>query len=169
MNESEKIRRIKENMKIKNKLNSTGICGIVGPTGPRGPQGIQGPAGIAGTQGVTGPTGPRGEPNGIGAYAERHSISNQRFNISANREIIIPLEATGPAIFAEYNSSYAIIIKKYVTYQINYFLNVATSVDANYTISIKASGTKLPYSEIRGIGKANIINQVSGTLIFSLT
>lgn len=145
MNESEKIRRIKENMKIKNKLNSIGICGIVGPTVPRG------------------------EPNGIGAYAERYSISNQRFNISANREIIIPLEATGPAIFAEYNSSYAIIIKKYVTYQINYFLNVATSVDANYTISIKASGTKLLYSEIRGIGKANIINQVSGTLIFSLT
>lgn len=76
MNESEKIRRIKEHMKIKNKLNSIGICGIVGPTGPRG------------------------EPNGIGAYVERHSISNQRFNISANREIIIPLEATGPAIFA---------------------------------------------------------------------
>lgn len=36
MNESCKIQKLKENLKIKNKLNELGIQGIVGPTGPRG-------------------------------------------------------------------------------------------------------------------------------------
>lgn len=36
MEESCKIKKIKENLEIKNKLNELGIYGIVGPTGPRG-------------------------------------------------------------------------------------------------------------------------------------
>lgn len=36
MDESCKIKKLKENLLIKNKLNELGIYGIVGPTGPRG-------------------------------------------------------------------------------------------------------------------------------------
>ena len=40
MDESCKIKKLKENLLIKNKLNELGIYGIVGPTGPRGLPGI---------------------------------------------------------------------------------------------------------------------------------
>ena len=123
------------------------------PKGETGPQGIQ---------------GAKGDPNGVGAYGERYSDSTQRFKITAGTDIIIPLEKTGPAIFTEYDSSYAIEIRKWGLYQINYFLNAATSVDTNYVVSIKASGTKLPGSPIKGEGKANSISSVTGSLLFSL-
>lgn len=126
---------------------------------PKGERGLQGPQGIQGA---------KGDPNGIGAYGERYSDSSQRFKILANRETIIPLEKTGPAIFTSYDSNYAINIKKLGMYQINYFLNVATSVDTNYVVSIKATGTKLPGSEIKGEGKANSINSVNGFIFFGL-
>lgn len=85
----------------------------------------------------------RGNPNGVGAYGERYSNSNQRISIKANTEAIIPLEETGPAIFIEY--------------------------DTNYVVSIKATGTKLPGSDIKVEGKANSISKVNGSVIFGLT
>ena len=36
MKESEKIKKVRETVKCRNKLQQLGICGIVGPTGPRG-------------------------------------------------------------------------------------------------------------------------------------
>lgn len=117
-----------------------------------------------GKQGDIGPQGPKGELNGLGAYGERYSNSNQSFNVTANTETIVPLEQTG----IEYDSSYAIEIQKYGTYQINYFFGATTSVDTNYTISIKASGKKLPSSEIKVEAKANIKSFVSGNVIFGL-
>lgn len=117
-----------------------------------------------GKQGDIGPQGPKGELNGLGAYGERYSNSNQSFNVTANTETIVPLEQTG----IEYDSSYAIEIQKYGTYQINYFFGATTSVDTNYTISIKASGIKLPSSEIKVEAKANIKSFVSGNVIFGL-
>lgn len=47
-------------------------------------------------------------------------------------------------------------------------MNSATSVDTNYVVSIKASGTKLPGSPINGEGKVNSISSVTGSLLFSL-
>lgn len=113
---------------------------------------------------ISGPQGPKGELNGLGAYGEGYSNSNQSFNVTANTETIVPLEQTG----IEYDSSYAIEIQKYGTYQINYFFGATTSVDTNYTISIKASGIKLPSSEIKVEAKANIKSFVSGNVIFGL-
>lgn len=52
-----------------------------------------------GKQGNIGPQGPKGELNGLGAYGERYSNSNQSFNVTANTETIVPLEQTGQAIF----------------------------------------------------------------------
>lgn len=59
-----------ENLQLRRKLLSLGICPSIGPTGPTGPQGevgIQGimgptgPKGDIGFQGQIGPTGPQGE------------------------------------------------------------------------------------------------------------
>lgn len=72
----------------------------------------------------------RGDPNGVGAYGGRYSNSNQRISIKANTEAIIPLEETVPAIFIEY--------------------------DTNYVVSIKATETKLPGSDIKVEGKSKL-------------
>lgn len=126
------------------------------------------PRGEQGEQGEQGPQGIRGEPNGVGAYGERFSNSTQRFNVTANVETIIPLEKTGPAAFINYDSSYAIEIKKTGIYQINYFLNIATSVDTNYIVGVKTAGNKVIASDIKTEGKANSISKVSGSVLFGL-
>ena len=128
----------------------------------------QGEKGEKGEQGDPGIQGPRGEPYGLGAYGERYSDSTEMFEIQPNTETIIPLDKTGPAIFTSYNSSYAIEIVKYGTYLINFFLNIATSTDVNYTITVKASGTRLPGSQIKVSSKANVIQNVYGSVTFSL-
>ena len=145
-----------------------GEKGDQGPQGIQGEQGVAGPPGEQGKEGPTGPQGPKGAPNGLDAYGERYTNSTQRFSLTANMETIIPLEKTGVAIFTEFDSTYAINIKKFGTYQIIYFLNVATSVDTNYVVSIEASGTKLRSSDIKVQSKANTITQVNGSLIFGL-
>ena len=145
-----------------------GEKGDMGPQGIQGEQGIAGPPGEKGEQGPMGPQGPKGEPNGVGAYGEIYTDSAQRINLTADREVIIPLEKTGTAHFTNYDVAYAIHIKKFGTYQINYFLSAATSVDTNYVVSIEASGTKLRSSNIKVQAKANVINQVYGSLLFGL-
>lgn len=157
-----------------------GIPGIVGPIGPQGEQGIKGEPGDKGEQGIpgpqgekgeigpTGPKGDKGEPSGIGAYGERYSNSTQRFTVKSNNETIIPLEKSGPSHSINYNSSYAIEIKEMGVYQITYFLNIATSVDTNYIVSVRATGTKIPASDIKSEGKANTINKVNGSVLFGL-
>lgn len=124
------------------------------------------PKGAAGAQGAQ---GPKGDPYGIEAYGERYSISNQRFKVVADSDTIIPLEQTGPAIFTNYNSTYSIGIRKYGTYLVNYFLNLATSVDTNYVINVKANGVKFPAGNIKVEGKANVKNMISCSLLAALT
>lgn len=84
-----------------------------------------------GEAGLQGPRGEQGIPGTKGEYGEGYSNSNQRISIKANTETIIPLEETGPAIFIEYDTNYAIEIRKFSMYQINYFLSIATSTDTN--------------------------------------
>lgn len=146
----------------KGEKGDTGEKGEQGPTGPKGDKGD------TGEKGEQGPTGPKGASQGLSAYGERYSNIHQQFNVIADTQTIIPLETTGPAIFTNYNSTYAIEIKKAGMYQITYFLNIATSVDTNYTVSIEASGEKLESSDIRGEAKANSISKVSGTLLHAL-
>lgn len=122
-----------------------------------------------GEAGLQGPRGEQGIPGTKGEYGEGYSNSNQRISIKANTETIIPLEETGPAIFIEYDTNYAIEIRKFGMYQINYFLSIATSTDTNYVVSIKATGNKLPGSDIKVDAKANSISKVNGSVIFGLT
>lgn len=244
MNESEKIKNLRKNMELKNKLNSLGIFGIVGPTGPRGMPGTSinikgsfdsldelkktypegqmgdtyiidgelfywnednmdwenaghiggptgpkgekgdpglpglngekgemgpiGPQGSQGLQGEMGPTGPKGEPYGVGAYGERYTDSTQSFSVTADTETIIPLEKTGPSIFTRYDTNYAIDIKKTGIYQINYFVNVAPSIDVTYVISVKTSDGKIISSDIECEARANIISNIYGTTLGTL-
>lgn len=130
-----------------------GLQGMIGPTGPQGIQGMQ---------------GPNGDSYGVGAYGERYTSDSQRFNVTADMDTIIPLEQTGTAFFVEYDTAYAIDIKKQGTYQINYFLNAATSTDANFTIFLKATDIKLPGTDMRCQAKANTLCEVSGTALLTL-
>ncbi len=115
-----------------------------------------------------GATGERGAPNGIEAYGMRYTNTTQRFNLTANQDTIIPLELTGPAFFTNYNSSYAIEIRKYGTYKIDYFLNVATSTDTTYTITVKVSGIIMAASNIKVEAKANIKSLIGSSLLYAL-
>lgn len=126
---------------------------------PKGEKGEEGPQCIQ---------GPKGAPNGIEAYGTRYSNSNQRFNVTANTDTIIPLEETGPSIFTFYDSSYSIVISKYGTYRIDYFLNITSSVDTNYIVSVKVSGTKMLASDIKGQAKSNTITAVNGHILSGL-
>ncbi len=147
-----------------------GDPGLQGPKGEIGPTGSAGPKGDTGEKGEIGPIGPKGEkgdPNGLGAYAERYSNVMQVFTAPANTETIIPLEKTGPSFLADYDSSYAIDIKKTGIYQVNYFFNAATSVDTDYIISIEINGIKAEGSDIKVQGQANSITNVSGYLLFN--
>ncbi len=155
----------------------SGLKGDIGPTGPKGDPGVKGdsgptgPKGDTGEKGETGPQGiqgPKGNPNGLSAYGERYSMSTQRFNVTANRETIIPLETTGPSLSITYETSYAINIKELGTYQITYFINVAPSVDTNFVISVKGSGIKIVGSDINCEAKANQICNAYGTVITGL-
>lgn len=145
-----------------------GEKGDTGPQGEKGDAGPEGPKGEQGQQGIQGTQGPKGEPNGIGAYGERYSRESQTFSVIADRETIIPLEQAGPAFFTEYDSSYAIEIRKFGAYYISYSLNVVTSVDVNYVVSVKASGVQFPSSVIKGEGKANTLTSLNGSFIFAL-
>lgn len=147
----------------------TGPKGEKGDAGLQGPKGDIGPVGIPGEKGEIGPTGPKGDKgdsSGLEAYAERYSNVIQTFTAPANTETIIPLEKTGPVLLADYDSSYTIEIKKAGVYQVNYFLNAATSVDTNYIISIEINGIKADGSDIKVQGQANSINNVSGCLLY---
>lgn len=142
-----------------------GDKGDVGPMGPQGEKGDSGEKGEPGDIGPTGPKGDKGDPNGLGAYAERYSNVTQTFNAPSNTETIIPLERTGPVLFADYDSSYAIEIKKAGVYQVDYFFNASTSIDVDYVISIEVNGIMAMGSNIKVQGKANSINNTFGTVL----
>lgn len=165
------------NIDTMNWENAGHIGGPTGPQGEKGDIGLQGPKGEKGDIGPTGPQGergamglpgPKGDPSGVGAYGERYSKSTQRFNISAETETIVPLEKIGPSIFVNYNSTYSIDIRKLGIYQINYFLNIATSVDTKYIVKLKTTDYEILGSDIQCESKANVISQVFGTVITQL-
>ncbi len=72
---SQNLDRLEENLKLRKKLLSLGICSsVIGPTGPQGIPGVQGlkgdkgdtgSQGSKGDKGDIGPTGPQGEPGPI--------------------------------------------------------------------------------------------------------
>lgn len=126
------------------------------------------PQGKKGEQGLPGIQGPKGDAFGVNAYGERYSNTNQQFHILANNDTIIPLEQTGPSLSTTYDSSYTIEVNKSGLYLVSYFLNVAPSIDVNYIVSIETMGVKVPSSSIKVEGKANSINNISGSIFLNL-
>ncbi len=152
----------------KGEKGEQGIQGLQGVQGIQGPKGDQGEKGETGMQGPQGPQGLKGEPNGLGAYGERYSNMTQRFNVTANNETIIPLESTGPALSVGYDTAYSIDIQKAGVYQINYFLNIATSTNTKFVVKVKGQDLDITASDIGCEAVANAINNVCGTVLTSL-
>ena len=59
-------------------------------------------------------------------------------------------------------------ILRYGTYRIDYFFNITSSVDTNYTVILKVLGTKILTSDIKSQAKANTITAVNGHILFDL-
>ena len=61
MCESEKIKKLKQNIEMRNRLKEYGIYTMVGPRGEKGDQGSKGETGKMGPTGPRGEIGPKGE------------------------------------------------------------------------------------------------------------
>lgn len=192
MKDNNKLNKIKENLKVKKKLNELGIYGIIGPTGPKGEQGIpgiqglqgevgaQGEIGPQGPQGEIGPTGPRGdigpqgptgvkgETGGVAAYAERYMHKQSTEVLQANVEKVLQLDTVGPILNATYTPENAITIDEIGIYKIDYLLTVEPLGDAVLTIAVKCNDSIISGSDISGDGTADYFTELSGTVISQL-
>ena len=131
---------------------------------PRGEKGEQGPKG---DKGDIGPQGPAA-PIEIVSYAERYLAKEQELQLSANVDSIVPLNETGPALFAEYTSENAIDIKENGFYEIGYFFSANPKDNTNLYLSVKYNDLLLPASNILVNFQANTINTVSNKIIAAL-
>lgn len=165
MNESCKIKKLKENIQARKKLNELGIYGIIGPRGPRGEIGPTGPKGM---EGIAGPRGEQGIPGGITAYAERYFNTKETQSIQANTETTVKLDKTGPMFNTLYLTENAINIHDLGVYKIDYFLTCEPSVDSILTIAIKKNQEIIEGSNISGDGTAAYFTELSGTVITQL-
>lgn len=137
---------------------------IRGPTGPKGETWERGPKG---DKGDIGPQGPAA-PIEIVSYAERYLAKEQELQLSANVDSIVPLNETGPALFAEYTSENAIDIKENGFYEIGYFFSANSKDNTNLYLSVKYNDLLLPASNILVNFQANTINTVSNKIIAAL-
>ena len=165
MNKSCKIKKLKENIQARKKLNELGIYGIIGPRGPRGEIGPMGPKGM---ERIAGPRGEQGIPGGITAYAERYFNTKETQSIQANTETTVKLDKTGPRFNTLYLTENAINIHDLGVYKIDYFLTCEPSVDSILTIAIKKNQEIIKGSNISGDGTAAYFTELSGTVITQL-
>lgn len=165
MNKSCKIKKLKENIQARKKLNELGIYGIIGPRGPRGEIGPIGPKGM---ERIAGPRGEQSIPGGITAYAERYFNTKETQSIQANTETTVKLDKTGPRFNTLYLTENAINIHDLGVYKIDYFLTCEPSVDSILTIAIKKNQQIIEGSNISGDGTAAYFTELSGTVITQL-
>lgn len=121
-----------------------------------------------GEKGETGPQGPAG-PTQIVSYAERYLDTAQEFNLQTEIDTIVPLTSTGPALFANYDTENAIDIKQTGFYQISYYFSATPKTNCNLTISVRDNDLLLPASNLNVNWQANTINNVSNSIITSLS
>lgn len=165
MNESCKIKKLKENIQSRKKLNELGIYGIIDSRGPRGEIG---PMGSKGMERIAGPRGEQGIPGGITAYAERYFNTKETQSIQSNTETTVKLDKTGLMFNTLYLTENAINIHDLGVYKIDYFLTCEPSVDSILTIAIKKNQEIIEGSNIRGDGIAAYFTELSGTVITQL-
>lgn len=165
MNESCKIKKLKENIQARKKLNELGIYGIIGPRGPRGEIGPIGPKGM---ERIAGPRGEQSIPGGITAYAERYFNTKETQSIQANTETTVKLDKTGPRFNTLYLTENAINIHDLGVIQDRLFLTCEPSVDSILTIAIKKNQEIIKGSNISGDWTAAYFTELSGTVITQL-
>lgn len=125
------------------------------------------PKGEKGDQGPIGPQGPAG-PTQTVAYAERYLDATQELKLTASTDTVVPLNNSGPAFFAEYDTENAIDIKQAGFYLISYFLSAEPKEDCTLTLAVKYNDLLTPASNVTVKWQANSINSVSNSIIAAL-
>lgn len=146
----------KAKKKIEEANKNIKFCHIQGPTGPKGEKGERGPIGPVG-------------PTPTISYAMRYSISNQQaLQLQQDVDTIIPLEETGSAFNASYDTANSIDVKESAFYQISYYLSGTLQQDGNLKINVMSNNVLLAGSSIGVNWSANTLNNVSNTIIAAL-
>lgn len=128
------------------------------PKGDKGEQGIQGPIGPQGPAGVT----------EIISYAERYLDTSTALSLTQDADTLVPLNNSGPAFNANYDTENAIGIQESGFYQISYFFSGNPNVDCTLTFTLRSNGSPIPSSNISVDFKQNTVNNVSNTVIGAL-
>lgn len=135
----------KAKKKIEEANKNIKFCHIQGPTGPKGEKGERGPIGPVG-------------PTPTISYAMRYSISNQQaLQLQQDVDTIIPLEETGSAFNASYDTANSIDVKESAFYQISYYLSGTLQQDGNLKINVMSNNVLLAGSSIGVNWSANTL------------
>ena len=111
-----------------------------------------------------GPQGPAGRTI-ISSYGERYLDTQQTLQLTKDTETLVPLNNSGPAFDANYDTENAIGIQVSDFYLISYFFSGNPSVDCTLTFMLRSNGSPLPSSNINAFFKQNTLNNVSNTII----
>lgn len=102
------------------------------------------------------------------AYAERYLDATQELKLTASTDTIVPLNNSGPAFFANYDTENSIDIKQAGFYLISYFLSFEPKADCTLTLAVKYNDLLIPASNVTVKWQANSINYVSNSIIAAL-
>lgn len=127
----------------------------------------RGTSGEKGDQGSIGPQGPAGTTQTV-AYAERYLDATQELKLTASTDTIVPLNNSGPAFFANYDTENSIDIKQAGFYLISYFFSDEPKEDCTLTFAVKYNDLLIPASNVTVKWQANSINSVSNSIIAAL-
>lgn len=102
------------------------------------------------------------------AYAERYLDATQELKLTASTDTIVPLNNSGPAFFANYDTENSIDIKQAGFYLISYFLSSDPKDDCTLTLAVKYNDLLTPASNVTVKWQANSTNYVSNSIIAAL-
>ena len=127
-----------------------------GEKGDTGERGVQGPAGPPGTEFVS-------------SYGIRYSMVDTQLSLLQGTDTKIPLPERGTAFLTEYPDDNAIKIKESGVYLVSYLLCGATNEECSITMSVRANDILQPATSATSEFSAQMINNISGTTIVSLS
>ena len=127
-----------------------------GEKGDTGERGVQGPAGPPGTEFVS-------------SYGIRYSMVDTQLSLLQGTDTKIPLPERGTAFLTEYPDDNSIKIKESGVYLVSYLLCGATNEECSITMSVRANDILQPATSATSEFSAQMINNISGTTIVSLS
>lgn len=159
----------KENV-ILNFTIPRGATGLQGPEGPTGPQGLQGQQGVAGPQGVKGEQGPAG-PTGptLSTFGRKYNTTQSTITLETNIPQNIPLGSNGPVYNMTQGTQNMLTITEEGVYQIDYYFNGSSSVNADLTVEVKQNNVAIGSTTIKKTVQQNAYTDFVGSTINSLS